>query len=194
MRSFAWSLMIVGAAGAASAQPLLFDDAGGVDVPKPAAAPVIQPRIDPATDAAGDAEEATADEAAVDPAPTFEAPATEVAPEEAGWAIEIVPNGGCAGEDCSAMLEYRRAYDAIPFSRAEWLANPSYRHDSAMALMTGQPINGRTHPTRQLEIYQDPRPYRRTFFPRLAPADLHYNYSYGRYQYRPFGWGWYGSR
>lgn len=35
--------------------------------------------------------------------------------------------------------EYRRIYGSIPFSRAEYLANPSYRHDSTMELMTGVP-------------------------------------------------------
>ncbi|MEX0701835.1 MAG: hypothetical protein WD069_07040 [Planctomycetales bacterium] len=33
---------------------------------------------------------------------------------------------------------YREAYRAVPFSRAEYLANPSYRHDAAMELLFGQ--------------------------------------------------------
>lgn len=34
--------------------------------------------------------------------------------------------------------DYRRAYEAIPFSRAEYEANPSYRHEAAMELLFGQ--------------------------------------------------------
>jgi len=33
---------------------------------------------------------------------------------------------------------YRDAYDAIPFSRAEYDANPSYRHDATMEFLFGQ--------------------------------------------------------
>lgn len=33
---------------------------------------------------------------------------------------------------------YRAIYDSIPFSRAEYEANPSYRHDAAMELLFGQ--------------------------------------------------------
>jgi len=32
---------------------------------------------------------------------------------------------------------YRRIYQSIPFNRAEYNANPSYRHDSTMELLTG---------------------------------------------------------
>jgi hypothetical protein len=33
---------------------------------------------------------------------------------------------------------YRRVYDSIPFSRAEYDANPSYRHDATMEFLFGQ--------------------------------------------------------
>ena len=35
-------------------------------------------------------------------------------------------------------LAYREVYDSIPFSRAEYQANPSYRHDATMELLFGQ--------------------------------------------------------
>ena len=35
--------------------------------------------------------------------------------------------------------EYRRVYNSIPFNRAEFRANPNYRHDSAMEILTGHP-------------------------------------------------------
>ena len=49
--------------------------------------------------------------------------------------IAIVPNY----RQPTRADEYEQLYDAIPFSRAEYLANPSYRHDSTMELMTGVP-------------------------------------------------------
>jgi hypothetical protein len=33
--------------------------------------------------------------------------------------------------------EYLRIYNSIPFRRAEYKANPNYRHDSAMEILTG---------------------------------------------------------
>lgn len=33
--------------------------------------------------------------------------------------------------------EYQRIYDSIPFNRAEYNRNPTYRHDSAMEILTG---------------------------------------------------------
>lgn len=36
------------------------------------------------------------------------------------------------------VREYQRVYDSIPFSRAEYDANPSYRHDATMEFLFGQ--------------------------------------------------------
>ncbi len=49
--------------------------------------------------------------------------------------ITIVPNV----RHQSQAGEYRRIYDSIPYSRTEYLANPSYRHDTAMEILTGIP-------------------------------------------------------
>ena len=39
---------------------------------------------------------------------------------------------------CNGVGEdYRRIYNSIPFNRAEYNVNPSYRHDSTMELLTG---------------------------------------------------------
>lgn len=35
--------------------------------------------------------------------------------------------------------EYQRIYQSIPFSRAEYLNNPGYRHDTTMEILTGNP-------------------------------------------------------
>lgn len=64
---------------------------------------------------------------------TNDAPATPEAVEEE----EVVmspPDESRAGQ----RMSYREAYDAIPFSRSEYNANPSYRHEAAMELMFGQ--------------------------------------------------------
>jgi hypothetical protein len=37
----------------------------------------------------------------------------------------------------TARMSYKDAYDQIPFSRAEYEANPGYRHDAAMELVFG---------------------------------------------------------
>lgn len=37
-----------------------------------------------------------------------------------------------------SVLSYRSVYNSIPFSRAEYDANPSYRHDSTMEFLFGQ--------------------------------------------------------
>lgn len=74
------------------------------------------------------------------------------------WSIEITPaqkvtalpasqSGGVpveAGVDASVQpvvkvdsAEYQRIYRTIPFNRAEYNANPNYRHDSTMEILTG---------------------------------------------------------
>jgi len=49
--------------------------------------------------------------------------------------IEIVPNGKLRLNG----LTYRQVYDSIPYSRADYLANPAYRHEATMELLTGVP-------------------------------------------------------
>ena len=47
-------------------------------------------------------------------------------------------DGGVALLPAVTRDDYRRAYHAVPYSRAEHLANPSYRHEAAMKLLTGE--------------------------------------------------------
>ena len=35
-------------------------------------------------------------------------------------------------------MTYRQVYDSIPFNRAEYLANPGYRHEATMEILFGQ--------------------------------------------------------
>jgi hypothetical protein len=58
-----------------------------------------------------------------------------LAQEKAG-AVAIRPAPANA-EQVRKPLSYREAYDSIPFSRAEYTANPSYRHEAAMELVFG---------------------------------------------------------
>lgn len=64
-------------------------------------------------------------------------PAAKVPTASAG---SIVANSG-ATETGNAIkfdrAEYARIYNSIPFNRAEYEVNPSYRHDSTMEILTG---------------------------------------------------------
>jgi hypothetical protein len=57
-----------------------------------------------------------------------------LAQEEPGVGIRPAP---ASAEQVRKPLSYREAYDSIPFSRAEYSANPSYRHEAAMELVFG---------------------------------------------------------
>jgi len=52
----------------------------------------------------------------------------------AGGAAAACPQGSPA----DLVRLYRQVYNAIPFSRAEYDANPSYRHDATMEFLFGQ--------------------------------------------------------
>ena len=62
-----------------------------------------------------------------------------------GWKITISPAAEAAPataatqEDAGRIdpAEYQRIYDSIPFNRAEYRANPSYRHDATIELLFG---------------------------------------------------------
>lgn len=81
------------------------------------------------------------DAISVEPAPTPDAedrgPATpiEVTSVQQHHALNGTAYVSPAAEADSA--EYRRIYNSVPFSRAEYLANPNYRHDSTMEILTG---------------------------------------------------------
>ncbi|MCG6156718.1 hypothetical protein [Rubinisphaera margarita] len=83
--------------------------------------------------------------------------------------------------------QYQAVYDSIPFSRAEYLANPSYRHEATMEMLFGElrptVIHKQDKPQR---VYNQPRitepPIRHPIpFDWYTPA-----YGYGPASY--FGW------
>ena len=61
--------------------------------------------------------------------PATKTPSVTIAPQ---------PAGDQKGTAAPVSRSYAEAYRSIPFSRAEYQANPSYRHDSAMELLFGQ--------------------------------------------------------
>lgn len=65
------------------------------------------------------------------PAAVAETPAVPVESVEHG--VAITPNPTTVPQAAA----YQRIYNAIPFNRAEYLANPSYRHETTMELLTG---------------------------------------------------------
>ena len=87
--------------------------------PRPRLAPVRQVAV---------RQQAVAQDAAADVAD---------APPAAGLPV-IVPGPVCTPS-------YWAIYRTIPFSRAEYNANPSYRHEAAMELLTGNPRPPKIH-------------------------------------------------
>lgn len=86
--------------------------------------------------------------------PLGETPLPVISDED--WAIEITPAlkvRDAAASDVQVtnhehadapqkspellVSEYKRIYNSIPFDRAEYNRNPTYRHDSAMEILTG---------------------------------------------------------
>lgn len=66
------------------------------------------------------------------PTTTAEMPAAEI-PNAV-----VVPHVEPAVDPLSRVELYRAVYDSIPFSRAEYDANPTYRHDATMEFLFGQ--------------------------------------------------------
>ena len=68
---------------------------------------------------------------------------------------------------CTAPgLSYLEIYRSIPFSRAEYLANPSYRHEATMEIMMGQLRPTVIHKTYKAKVQGS--------FPAKVPYRTHY--------------------
>ncbi len=104
-----------------------------------------------------------------------------VAPEEIPPASEVP----CTNCTASSGLSYAEIYRSIPFSRAEYLANPSYRHEATMEIMMGQLRPTVTHKTYRAKVqgsFPARLPYRTHY--QIAPLDPYRSGFYPRY-YRP---------
>lgn len=87
-------------------------------------------------------------------------------------AVTIAAPPAADGENAGPTVvvdpqDYIRVYNSIPFNRAEYNANPNYRHDSAMEILTGNPrhqtivehTNARPEPVVQNPPYAVPYRY-----------------------------------
>ncbi len=81
--------------------------------------------------------EAPQPEAGVQPTAAVEAPPAQAA-EHAAEAYTPQHHATNAVDPWSRVELYREIYNTIPFSRAEYDANPSYRHEATMELLLGQ--------------------------------------------------------
>ncbi len=87
--------------------------------------------------------------------------------------------------------DYEQIYNSIPYSRAEYLANPAYRHEATMELLFGtmRPtvIHKQNNPKR---VYNQPRLNQAT--PRTSPPPMPFGYGgYGYGGYGGYGYGYY---
>lgn len=53
--------------------------------------------------------------------------------------VPSVTNASSGNSGAVNPADYIRIYQSIPFSRAEFNANPTFRHDSTMEILTGNP-------------------------------------------------------
>lgn len=81
-------------------------------------------------------------------------------------------------------MTYEQAYNMVPFSRAEYEANPSYRHDSAIEIMTGQlrPTVIMRHNIPYFSRYPDLFRYKNTVFPYMGGVGPNSSDVYMHYQ------------
>ena len=129
-----------------------------------------------------------------------DAPAPQ--PAEEDWTMEIQPavkllstasipvearpavacETGAIAIDPSA---YSRIYNSIPFNRTEYNANPNYRHDSTMEILTG---NAR-HQTIVQHNFEHKQPVQRIPAPNRPSRILTPFSSSGLFYNSPFGFG-----
>ena len=111
--------------------------------------------------------------------------ASALAQDDSNWAMTI-RSGETKEQPVFEKngLTYEQAYNAIPFNRAEYDANPSYRHDSAMELLFDQ-----MRPTTIIRN-QDSRASK---FPTYDRLDYYWSHPYGFGGYGGYyynGWNW----
>lgn len=73
--------------------------------------------------------------APVAPPPGADVPAGQRTLLDDNWSMSVTPNEGQPKID---PRDYQRIYQSIPFRRSEYLANPSYRHDTTVEILFGQ--------------------------------------------------------
>ncbi len=97
--------------------------------------------------------------------------------------VAVLPNARAHFE--VAGRQYADAYRSIPFNRAEYDANPSYRHEAAMELLFGQ-----MRPTtivKQMPAPQDDTPSYSPFQPYIPAYGDFRSWQSLPHRYSPFG-------
>lgn len=119
-------------------------------LPEPPAATALEPSLEPEPQLAPEPPQAPASGFTQPPPPAY--PTAPISDEN--WQMQIRPalrvqmvapatvvhpnsNTNCEGCGSVSAGDYARVYASIPFNRAEYDANPNYRHDSAMEILTG---------------------------------------------------------
>ncbi|QDT31259.1 hypothetical protein Mal48_04920 [Thalassoglobus polymorphus] len=99
----------------------------------------------------------------------------------AKWAIQITPSN--AKKVNVNEKSYEAVYNSIPYRRSEYLANPSYRHDTTVEIMFGQMRNTVVHRTDTPQRIVNPRP--NIYEPRLYREMEFWNYPGRFFRYFP---------
>lgn len=124
------------------------------------------------------------------PAPEPPLPQAEIVVEDQPdneHGIAIVPNRKLRLNG----LTYRQVYESIPYSRAEYLADPAYRHEATMELLTGVPRQKVVHSNYEPKLNTPIEPQPQFLYNRYGTLggtfgpEIGYGYGWGGGFYRP---------
>ena len=110
---------------------------------------------------------------------------------DGNWSIRITPKASSKSslneETLQKVADYNEIYESIPYRRAEYLANPSYRHDTAVEILFGEMRDTVIHRQDTPQRVQNPRPqiYRPDAFPYIGDYRKFY-WRQGLYSLRYF--------
>jgi hypothetical protein len=119
------------------------------------------------------------------PATTDVAEASEVTETQFGdWTVTIAPQPRQPGVAING-LKYEDVYASVPYRRAEYLANPGYRHEATMEIMFGE-----LRPKTVVSHYQPrvvPRPLYSVYKPyRYSQTEINYLHGAAPYSFGQF--------
>ncbi|HET6426272.1 MAG TPA: hypothetical protein VFG20_21450 [Planctomycetaceae bacterium] len=86
---------------------------------------------------------------------------SQTSPADSPAAETSAGNSAPATDAAARVRLYREVYNSIPFSRAEFNANPSYRHDATMEFLFGEmrPTVIHRQPSTRVDINMPAMPY-----------------------------------
>lgn len=102
-------------------------------------------------------------------------------PDE-NWTVTIIPNA--PGGAVVNGRRYEDVYASIPYSRAEYLANPGYRHEATLEILFGQlrpktvvsEYKPRTVPAPTFSVYKPYRPIQTDIYRFWRPSPFSWNF------------------